>query len=77
MFFGAGAMTLSLYTLHVFLRTPQIPPAEEPDAYLWHVLVVLGIGAVFAAGRLKGPLESVVAQVSGSVTRRVRSRATS
>ena len=76
-FFGAGAMTLSLYTLHVFMRTPEIPPAEEPDAYLWHVLVVLGTGAVFAAGRHKGPLEWVVAQVSGSVTRRVRSRAAS
>jgi hypothetical protein len=73
-FFGAGAMTLSLYTLHVFMRTPEIPPAEVPDAYRWHVLVVLGIGALFAAGHHKGPLELVVARVSGAVTRRVRSR---
>ena len=41
-FFGAGAMTLTLYTLHVIMRTPDVCPTETPESYVWHVLVVLG-----------------------------------
>ncbi len=61
---GAGAMTLSLYTLHVVMRTPQVWPAEEPDAIAWHLLVVLGIGAGFAVAGRRGPAEAVVRWVS-------------
>ncbi len=53
-------MTLTLYTLHVIMRTPDVPPAETPESYVWHVLVVLGIGAAYAAMRRKGPLEQLV-----------------
>lgn len=58
--FGAGAMTLTLYTLHLLMRTERFPPAEEPSSYVWHVVVVLWVGSVFAALRIRGPLEWVV-----------------
>ena len=51
-FFGAGTMTLTLYTLHVLMRTERVWPAEEPESFRSHVLVLMAIGAVFvAAGR--------------------------
>ncbi|MGI8645386.1 MAG: heparan-alpha-glucosaminide N-acetyltransferase domain-containing protein [Nocardioides sp.] len=59
-FFGAGAMTLSLYSLHVVMKTPEVWPSERPDTYVWHVLVVLGIGSAYAAWRRPGPLERIV-----------------
>lgn len=66
--FGAGAMTLTLYTLHVVMRTPDVPPAEEPDTFVVHVVVLLGIGAVYALTRTRGPLERVVAWVANGAT---------
>ncbi|WP_244929693.1 heparan-alpha-glucosaminide N-acetyltransferase domain-containing protein [Nocardioides sp. W7] len=71
--FGAGTMTLSLYSLHVLLRTERIWPPEEPSSYVWHVLVLLAIGAVYAALRRPGPLErgiSVAARWAASGVRR-------
>ncbi len=72
--FGAGTMTLSLYSLHVVMRTPQVWPAEDPsspgpDTWAWHVLVLLAVGAAFVAVRRRGPLEAVVSRVSASATR--------
>ena len=67
--FGAGTMTLSLYSLHVVTRTERFWPAEEPSSFGWHVLVLMGIGAVFVARRWRGPLEAVVGSVSASATR--------
>ncbi|GAA4367198.1 heparan-alpha-glucosaminide N-acetyltransferase domain-containing protein [Nocardioides caricicola] len=58
--FGAGAMTLTLYSLHVVLRTPDFWPPEVSHAHLRHVAVLLAIGAAFAAFRLRGPLEIAV-----------------
>jgi hypothetical protein len=66
---GAGTMTLSLYSLHVLLRTPRFWPPEEPSSFGRHVLVLGAIGAVFVAARLKGPLEAVLGWVSASATR--------
>lgn len=64
--FGAGAMTLSLYTLHVLLMGQGWwPDLESPSNYDDQVLVVLAVGAVFALVPLRGPLEAVVAAVSG------------
>jgi hypothetical protein len=57
---GAGAMTLTLYTAHVVMRTPEMWPAEVPAAYLSHVVVLLAVGAVFVLLRRRGPLETVV-----------------
>lgn len=57
--FGAGAMTLTLYSLHVVLRTPDVWPPDH-DAYLAHVAVLLAIGAAYAALGWRGPLERLV-----------------
>jgi uncharacterized membrane protein len=70
--FGAGTMTLSLYTLHVVMRTPGVPPAEVPGSYIWHVLVLLAIGAGFVAARRRGPLEWLVATLSARMAALVR-----
>ncbi|HWJ08447.1 MAG TPA: heparan-alpha-glucosaminide N-acetyltransferase domain-containing protein [Nocardioides sp.] len=57
---GAGAMPLSLYVLHVVMRTPEVWPAERESSFGWHLAVVLGIGAVFALLGRRGPLEWLV-----------------
>lgn len=57
---GAGTIPLTLYTLHVVMRTSAVWPDETPDTFGWHVAVVLGLGAAFAAGGWRGPLEWLV-----------------
>jgi len=57
---GAGAMTLTLYSLHVAMSTPEVWPSEVPGSLRWHLLVVLAIGAAYAAAGQRGPLETVV-----------------
>ena len=66
--FGAGAMTLTLYTAHVLMRTPQIWPSPEHGMWVYqtHLLVVLGAGAVFGLLGLRGPLEAVSARLAGT-----------
>lgn len=58
--FGAGAMTLTLYTLHVLMKSPDVPPADVPETYDVHLVVLLGIGALFALLSRRGPLEWAV-----------------
>lgn len=58
--FGAGAATLTLYCLHVVMRTEAVWPAEEPSSYAAHVVVLLTIGAVLRLLRVRGPLEAAV-----------------
>ncbi|OIJ28562.1 heparan-alpha-glucosaminide N-acetyltransferase domain-containing protein [Nocardioides luteus] len=58
--FGAGTMTLTLYTLHVVMRTDAVWPPESPDTYVVHVLVVMTIGALVTAWGRPGPLEWLV-----------------
>jgi hypothetical protein len=66
--FGAGAMTLSLYTLHVVIMgRGWWPDLETPDHYDDQVLIVLAVGAVLALVPLRGPLEALVAVVSRAV----------
>jgi len=57
--FGAGAMTLTLYSLHVLLRTPPLWSGDDYPTYLEHVVLVLVLGAVFRLARTRGPLEAV------------------
>ena len=57
--FGAGAMTLTLYTLHVVLRTPPFFPDDDPVTFARHVVVVLVVGATFRLMTWRGPLESM------------------
>jgi uncharacterized membrane protein len=62
---GAGAMTLSLYSLHVLLMARGVwPDWESPAHYDDQVLVVAAVGAFFALVPLRGPLETVVSVVS-------------
>ncbi|GAB2754553.1 heparan-alpha-glucosaminide N-acetyltransferase domain-containing protein [Nocardioides salsibiostraticola] len=56
--FGAGTMTLTLYSLHVVMRTEEVWPSDNgPAAFRSHVLVVFALGALFVAARLRGPME--------------------
>ena len=59
--FGAGTMTLTLYSLHVVLRSPELLPEALRDSFRFHALLVLGIGLVFVAAGRRGPLERIVA----------------
>ncbi|GAA2733510.1 heparan-alpha-glucosaminide N-acetyltransferase domain-containing protein [Pedococcus aerophilus] len=68
--FGAGAMTLSLYTLHVLMMAQGWwPDWELPEHYDDQVLVVTAVGAFFALVPLRGPLETVVAVASRQTAR--------
>jgi hypothetical protein len=67
--FGAGTMTLSLYSLHVVMRTQRVWPAEEPSSFGWHVLVLLAVGALFVAVRRRGPLEWLAGTAAAAVSR--------
>ena len=56
---GAGAATLTLYSLHVVMLTSRVWPEEEPSAYATHVVVLLALGAVLRLLRRRGPLEAL------------------
>ena len=71
--FGAGTMTLSLYSLHVWLRSVGVRLPEEPDAMAIHVAVLGTIGAAFVLAGLRGPLEYVVG-LPGRLLRRLGPR---
>lgn len=68
--FGAGTMTLSLYSLHVVARTPDLLPDALRDSYLFHVLLLLGTGLVLTVAGFRAPLEAVVGKVSRAVAGR-------
>jgi len=69
--FGAGAMTLTLYTLHVVLRTPPFLPDDNGRTFAWHLVIVLAIGAVYALMARRGPLESLATHLARPPTARV------
>ncbi|HET8959284.1 heparan-alpha-glucosaminide N-acetyltransferase domain-containing protein [Nocardioides sp.] len=73
--FGAGTMTLTLYTLHVVMRTPAVLPDETPSSFPLHVVALLTIGGLYVYGGRRGPLEWVVAAVSGRAVERSRREA--
>ena len=60
-------MTLTLYSVHVVCRAPDLLPDALRDSYQFHALLLLSIGALFAAVGKRGPLERVVASVSRRV----------
>lgn len=57
--FGAGTMTLTLYSLHAVLRTGRFWPPDD-GAFARHVALLGVIGAVFVLLRWRGPLELAV-----------------
>lgn len=69
--FGAGAMTLTLYTLHVLSRQPGWWDARTLGTWLGQAATALAIGAAYALARRRGPLERLVAAPSVAVRRRV------
>ena len=62
--FGAGAMTLTLYSLHVVSRAEGWWDADGWPTYLGQAAVVLTIGAVYALAHRRGPLEVVVGEAA-------------
>ncbi len=72
--FGAGAMTLTLYTLHVVLRTEGAWDGDGTGTFLGQALLVLAIGAVYRWAGRRGPLEFFVGEVSSGVRRLVAGR---
>lgn len=69
--FGAGAMTLTLYSLHVVLRVPEFWPDDDLATFGRHVAVVLAVGAAYRLAGRRGPIERGVALLSDAVRRSV------
>ena len=67
--FGAGAMTLTLYSAHVLLRSDGLWDGDDLGTFVGQVVTVLLVGAVFRLARSRGPLEAGVAEVQGKVRR--------
>lgn len=72
--FGAGAMTLTLYTLHVLARTEGYWDGDDRATFVGQVVTVLAIGAVFRLAGRRGPLEAVVGVLSDAARRAVAGR---
>ena len=62
--FGAGGMTLTLYSLHVLSRAEGLWDADGWPTYLGQAAVVLVIGAGYALARRRGPLEHLVGETA-------------
>ena len=62
--FGAGGMTLTLYSLHVVSRAEGLWDADGWPTYLGQAAVVLTVGAAFALARWRGPLERLVGETA-------------
>jgi hypothetical protein len=58
--FGAGTMTLSLYSLHVWMRSEGVQLPDQPDAMAINVVVLGALGAFAVLAGLRGPLELLV-----------------
>jgi uncharacterized membrane protein len=69
--FGAGAMTLTLYSLHVVLLTPGRWPEPTPANYARHALLALVVGAAFTLAGRRGPLEAVARWAAAQARRAV------
>ena len=67
---AVGGMPLTLYTLHVVLVAGPLP-RTLPGAYLWHVLVAVGVAVPWRRLVGQGPLEFLTQRVSQGVSRLV------
>jgi len=72
--FGAGAMTLTLYSAHVVLRSPGLWDSDSMSTFLGQVAVVLLVGAAYRLARRRGPLEAGVGEVQAAVRRAAAGR---
>jgi uncharacterized membrane protein len=69
--FGAGAMTLTLYSLHLVVRALAPLPDDTMATFYTHVVMVLVIGAGYRLARRSGPVERVVAMAANATRRAV------
>lgn len=58
--FGAGVMTLTLYSLHLLVRAWGPWPDDTTATFLKHVVMVLVIGAAYRLAGRSGPVERMV-----------------
>jgi uncharacterized membrane protein len=72
--FGAGTMTLTLYTAHVVALGEGIGPERGPTLYAWHVAVALVVGAFWRTAVGSGPLEWLTTYISRGAADAVRGR---
>jgi hypothetical protein len=72
--FGAGAMTLTLYTLHVLLRGEGLWDGHDTATFIGHTVLVLAVGAGFGWAGQRGPLEVLVGAAGTGVRRQVAGR---
>ena len=72
-FAAAGSMTLTLYTAHVLVLADGSPFLSDDRARLWwaHVLVGLAVATLWRTQVGRGPLEALLAWLSGSARRAV------
>ena len=73
--FGAGALTLTLYTFHVLLRGDGLWDGDDMATFVGHTALVLAIGAAFRGSGQRGPLETLVGTASAEVRKAVETRA--
>lgn len=64
---AAGGMTLSLYTAHVLALTAGWGRSDRLALLVWHAVLALIIGMIWRALIGRGPLETLVANVSGVI----------
>jgi uncharacterized membrane protein len=69
---GAGAVTLSLYSLHVVALNLGWGPADPLQLWLVHVTAALVLATVWTALVRRGPVEALVAWLSGAAADGVR-----
>ena len=72
-FAAVGSMTLTLYTAHVLALADGSPFLTDDLRTLWlaHVVVALVVATVWRTTVGRGPLEALVAWLSGSARRAV------
>jgi hypothetical protein len=72
--FGAGAMTFTLYTLHVVLRADGFWDGHGTATFLGQAALVIAIGAAFRWGGHRGPLELLAGRLGSGVRRAASGR---
>jgi Heparan-alpha-glucosaminide N-acetyltransferase, catalytic len=72
--FGAGAMTFTLYTVHVVLRSEGLWDGDDLATFLGQAALVLAIGAAYRLAGRRGPLEFFTGELSAGTRKAVAGR---
>ena len=62
--FGAGAMSLTSYSLHLVMLNPATLPDVGRPRFWPEAMTMLGLGATFAVLQWRGPLEGLITMAS-------------